>query len=97
MEPSAWLRLERRRLPAASHDVICGAERALRLCCFHIKLCHHAFASFFVRDGLINRVIGKQWITWEIHLRDQPRKKRPSKNGKVNVRRSPSEIGRAYV
>jgi hypothetical protein len=46
-------------------------------------------AGFRVSDGVEDRVVREQWVSREVHLRDEPLREGAAEDGEVDVRRPP--------
>ena len=74
---------------AADHEVEPVAERPLRLCQAEVERRHHALPRARVGNRLQHRIVRKQRIVGEEHLRDQPRQERRAEDREMDVRRTP--------
>src|SRR5271170_7551914 len=87
--PALLLALKRRALPSAHHDVEPESQRPAWLRAIHFKPRNHSLARAFIADGIENRIERKQRIAREIHLRNEPRRKRRPVERKMNMRGAP--------
>src|SRR5215469_8480388 len=80
------------RLRTAQHDIELETLCPLRLCGLQIEFRDQPLSGSFIRYGLEDGVVGKQWIARKVHLCNQARDKRGPKDRKVNVCRPPRVV-----